>query len=103
MEVGASAVTFGVLAVQVANGIKKTWEFWESVKDAPEEVYSMITDLKSLETTFNEIAYDGCHTKDDATLTSALQNCSSKVEKLYADSILDSNQVSLNEGKAQEV
>lgn len=65
------------LALQLAGGFIKLYDFWGTVQDAPQEVGDMLLDLKLLSRILNELVYrkdPSPHVKD------ALEHCDTKVE-----------------------
>jgi hypothetical protein len=72
------------LALQLAGGIIKLYDFWGTVKDAPQEVTEMLMDLKMLSRILNELVSrkdPSPHVKD------ALEHCDTKVEVKSLSSI----------------
>ena len=84
----ASVISVASLAVQLAGSVKKLCEFWGSVKEAPEEVRAITTDLKLLSSVLSEIALESQHVGFDVTMAAVLTNCTVKVRTLSV--ILDS-------------
>jgi hypothetical protein len=65
------------LAIQLGQGLIELYDFWGSVRDAPEEVAQMLLDLKLLSNILNELIIrkdPSSHVKD------ALKHCDMKVE-----------------------
>jgi hypothetical protein len=65
------------LALQLAGGLIKLYDFWGTVQDAPHEVSEMLMDLKLLSRILNELVNrkdPSPHVKD------ALEHCDTKVE-----------------------
>jgi len=47
MDAGASAIAFVSLSFQLAAGLKKSYDFWKSVDEAPESINSITQHIKS--------------------------------------------------------
>ena len=65
------------LAVQLGKGLIDLYDFWGSVRDAPQEVADMLVDLRILSNILNELISrkdHGSHVGD------ALEHCGMKVE-----------------------
>jgi predicted XRE-type DNA-binding protein len=65
------------LALQLAGGFIKLYDFWGTVQDAPQEVNEMLIDLKLLSRILNELVKQkdpSPHVKD------TLEHCDTKVE-----------------------
>ena len=82
MDGAASAIAVVSLAIQVADSVKQLYDFWKSVKEAPEDIQAITTDLELLQSIFSNIAHDAQHAEPDQVLTVVLQRCNSNVEKL---------------------
>jgi len=65
------------LAVQLAKGLIELYDFWGSVRDAPEEVCEMLKDLQMLSNILNELI-----TRKDPSphVSDALEHCYTKIE-----------------------
>jgi hypothetical protein len=68
------------LALQLAGGIIKLYDFWGTVQDAPQEVTEMLMDLRLLSRILNELV----SRKDP------LEHCDTKVEVRPVSSVLAS-------------
>lgn len=65
------------LALQLAGGLIKLYDFWGTVQDAPAEVGEMLMDLKLLSRILNELV----NRKDPGThVQDALEHCDGKVQ-----------------------
>jgi hypothetical protein len=65
------------LTAQLAKGLLELYDFWVAVRDAPQEVAHMLSDLKMLSNILNELITrkdPSPHVKD------ALEHCDMKVE-----------------------
>ncbi|KAG8533003.1 uncharacterized protein KY384_001785 [Bacidia gigantensis] len=82
MEGVASAFAVVSLALQLAESVKKLYEFWDSVVEAPRHIQATTTDLKVLQSILCCIADDAQHTQPDELLTNVLQSCNGKVASL---------------------
>lgn len=56
MDVGASAVTFVALAFQLASGLKKGYDFWQSIDEAPAAVRAISRELELLSAVLDGLA-----------------------------------------------
>lgn len=77
----ASAIAVVSLAADTA---KKLCDFWSSIKDAPEDIRNIITDLELLTSVLAEMASEAQRTSPDATLAAVLQSCTGKLKSLTA-------------------
>ncbi|KAL8742547.1 MAG: hypothetical protein Q9190_004984 [Brigantiaea leucoxantha] len=84
MDGAASAVAVASLAIQLADSVKQLYVFWKSVKEAPENIQAITTDLELLQSVFNIIAHDAQHVVPNPVLTAVLQVCNNNVKKLVA-------------------
>ena len=78
----ASGIAVVSLAIQLGDGIKKLCDFWDSVKEAPDDVRAITADLKLLSSVLAEIASEEQHFEPDPTLETALKACCDNVTKL---------------------
>ena len=78
----ASATAIASFAIQLADNIKKLYDFWQSVKEAPEDIRAITADLNLLWGVLSNIAFEAQHVGPDATLTTVLQSCNSNVKTL---------------------
>ena len=70
-------MAFISLAIQIGGGFIKLYDFWGTVRDAPQEVSEIVLDLKLLSRILNELVNrndPSPHVKD------ALEHCDAKVE-----------------------
>lgn len=73
------------LALQLAGGLIKLYDFWGTVKDAPHEVNEMLMELKLLSGILTELI----KRKDPSThIKDALEHCDTKVEVRYPSKFL---------------
>ena len=79
---GVSSVASIITILQIADNVKKLYEFWNSVKEAPESFRCIATDLSLLSTVLTDIAYDAQHEPPDHTMIAVLNGCSEKVRLL---------------------
>ena len=84
MDGAASAFAVVSLALQLADSVKKLYDFWESVRDAPRDIQATTSDLKILQSILSSIAQDAQHTEADEILTNALQSCNTEVATLVS-------------------
>lgn len=75
----ASVFSVVSLVIQLADGIKKLYEFCGSVKDAPEAVHRMVHELKMLHGILIQMQSDGDQYRPDVATTSVLEGCMAKV------------------------
>ena len=78
----ASVVGVVSLTVQLGDSIKKLCDFWDSVKEAPDDVHAISTDLSLLSSVLAEMAFEEQHCGPDHTLTRVLEACRGRVNKL---------------------
>ena len=76
---GLSAATSGIavvsVAVQLAESFKKLYDFWKSIKEAPENIRAISVDLEILSNVLVQIADEAQHVEPDVTLIAALNAC----------------------------
>lgn len=78
----ASVIAVGSLAVQLADTAKQLCDFWSSIKDAPENIRAIMTDLELLSSVLAEAALEAQRTSPDASLTAVLHSCNGKLKSL---------------------
>ena len=78
LSTAASVLT----VLQLVRSVQELYEFWVSVEDAPDEVQSIVIDLKLLANALTEIACEAQHAEVSVTLVEAIENCAAKVETL---------------------
>lgn len=78
----ASGMAVVSLALQLVGSIKQLHDFWDSVKEAPDDVHTITVDLSLLSSVLAEMAFEEQHFGPDQTLTTALGLCCDKVNKL---------------------
>ena len=78
----ASGIAVVTVAVQLAENVKKLCDFWNSIKEAPEEIQAISLDLELLSSVLTQIAYEVQHVEPDATLVATLDGCRVKVKIL---------------------
>ena len=83
---GLSATASGMavisLAFQLGESIKQLHDFWDSVKEAPDDIQTIKEDLGLLSSVLAEMSNEVQHSGPDQTLTRALKACCDKVNKL---------------------
>lgn len=82
LATAASGIAVVSLAIQLAESVKKLCDFWTSIKEAPEDIQAISTDLDLLSGVLTRIAYETQHVEPDATLVATLNGCWAKVRKL---------------------
>ena len=78
----ASGIAVISLALQLGGSIKHLYDFWGSVKEAPDEIHAITTDLSLLLSVLTEMAVEEQYSVPDPTLTTVLKACCDKAEKL---------------------
>lgn len=85
MDAAASTIAIVSLALQLANSTKKLYEFWNSIKDAPDDIRGISTDLEFLSSILQQIGleaqYQAQYQPPDPGTQTALRFC---VEKINA-------------------
>ena len=84
LSAAASAMAVVSLAFQLADTAKRLCDFWSSIKDAPEDIRTIIADLELLTSVLAEMAFEAQHTGPDTTLAAVLQSCTGKLKSLTA-------------------
>lgn len=82
LSAAASGMAVVSLALQLGESIKQLYDFWGSVKDAPEDIRAITTDLGLLSSVLAEMASEEQHSGPDPTLTAVQQACRDKVRKI---------------------
>ena len=82
LAAAASVVGVASLALQLAGSVKKLHDFWDSVKEAPEDVRSITSDLQLLSSVLSDIASEAQHVTPDHTLEAVMERCVMKVKTL---------------------
>ena len=82
LSAAASGIAVVSIAIQLAESVKKLCDFWDSIKEAPDDVRAISTDLEILSKVLAQIAHESQNQEPDATLVAALQGCSVKVRTL---------------------
>ncbi|KAI4156645.1 MAG: hypothetical protein L6R39_001072 [Caloplaca ligustica] len=88
LSVSASAITIGALAVQTVSTIKKAHDLYSAIKDAPENLRSLLEELQLLSTllaSFTECARP--HHGSGGGLVIALAYCKDTLESIQTFSI----------------
>jgi hypothetical protein len=81
---GASVLAFVGLASQLAQNIKKLYDFWSSIQDAPQEIRAISRDISLVANILNEIAEEEEHHQYHPTSRAALHECEESVRALTA-------------------
>ena len=84
LSAAASGITVGVIAVQLAERIKMLSDFWNSMKEAPEDIRAISLDLKFLSSVLTQIAHEAHYVEPDETLLAILDTCSFRAKTLVA-------------------
>jgi len=80
LSTAASVIVVVSLTIQLAESVKKLRDFWNSIKQAPEDIRAIATDLELLSSVLAEIACEAQHVEPDASLVAVLGGCSIKVK-----------------------
>ena len=80
----ANATAVVSISIQLADSIKKLYEFWDSVQEAPEDIQNIRADLELLTTVLSDITLEAQHQPPDGTLITVLKQCTVKVGALTA-------------------
>lgn len=78
----ASIIAVTSLAIQLVDSIDKLCHFWTSIKEAPDDVLFIITDLRLLSSIFTEISFEAQHSEPNDTLEAVLKTCTIRVKAL---------------------
>ncbi|KAF8858739.1 hypothetical protein BDZ45DRAFT_725848, partial [Acephala macrosclerotiorum] len=82
----ASAFAVVSLAAQVASGIQKLCDFWQSVRDGPKDVLCIVRDLEVVSIILDEMRQEAHgerpHSRALATTIEALESCNGSVAAL---------------------
>lgn len=75
---------FAVVSVtlQLAEGIKKLHDFWNSITEAPEDIKENLSELRTLSNVLTQIAYHQQRDTPDPTFADVLNVCYAKVNRL---------------------
>ena len=84
LATAASGIAVLTVAVQLAQSIKKLSDFWSSIKEAPEDIQAIATDVDLLSNVLTRIAHETQHVEPDTALEATLNGCRVKVGKLTA-------------------
>ena len=82
LSAAASGMAVVSLAFQLCESIKQLHDFWDSVKEASDDIQAIKEDLGLLSGVLAEMANEVQHSGPDQTLTRALKTCCDKVNKL---------------------
>ena len=82
LSAAASGIAVVSVAIQLAESFKKLSDFWKSIKEAPEDIRAISTDLDLVSSVLAEIARDTQHVAPDDTLIAVLNACWDKVKLL---------------------
>lgn len=70
------------VALQLADGIKKLHDFWNSITEAPEDIKENLDELRLLSDILIQMARDGQRHTPDRTFADVLSVCYAKVKGL---------------------
>ena len=88
MDVVASSITVGALAVNVAKSVVKLKEYWDSIQDAPEDIHFLIERVDTLSQILRDVEEDQTQHSmsskllDDSTASKCLQTCKAAADRL---------------------
>ena len=88
MDVVASSITVGALAVHVANSVVKLKQCWDSIQDAPKDIHFLIERVDLLSQILRDIEEDQTQNSmsskllDDSTASKCLKTCKAAADRL---------------------
>ena len=82
LSAAASGIAVVSVAIQLAESFKKLSDFWKSIKEAPEDIRAISTDLDLVSSVLAETAREAQHVGPDDTLVAVLDACCGKVKVL---------------------
>lgn len=82
LSAAANIITVTSIAVQLTESIKKILEFWISIRNAPDDIHAITTDLQILSSVLSRIAFEAQRLRPDPSMIAALNSCSGKIKKL---------------------
>lgn len=65
------------MAATLADGLIKLYDFWNTMREAPEDIADIVRDLKCLSTLMNEIANEDHH---GLGILNAMECCEAKIK-----------------------
>ena len=95
----ASVIAVVSIAIQLADSTKQLCAFWSSIKEAPDEVQTIATEVKILSSIFSEMALEAHRVPPDETLCRVLKACADISELLKKASLLENGPLSGPSGK----
>ena len=78
----ASGIAVVSVVIQLADSVKKLCNFLSSIKEAPQDVRTLVIDLQLLSSVLAEIANETQLLDIDVTFVAILEECSAKVKEL---------------------
>ncbi|KAL8878875.1 MAG: hypothetical protein Q9198_003403 [Flavoplaca austrocitrina] len=82
LSTAASGIAVVSATIQLADGIKKLHDFWNSITEAPEDIKDNLMDLRALSSLLTQIAHDKQRLEPDTTFADVLSGCCAKVNRL---------------------
>ena len=82
LSAAASTIAVVSLAPQLADNSKKLYEFWNSIKDAPEDVRNISADLELLSSILHQIGLEAQYQRPDPATQAALRFCFEKINAI---------------------
>lgn len=75
ISAAASGIAVASIAIQLADSMKKLVDFWESVQDAPNNIRSVLDDLRLLSRVLKDIDRSQLQYGFDANTNELLESC----------------------------
>ncbi|MCJ1393757.1 hypothetical protein MMC18_006633 [Xylographa bjoerkii] len=82
MDAAAGAMAFASIAIQLGQSFVTLYKFWESIKEAPADVSTIVQDLKLLASILRHIKLNEQKYGQDPEVTDVLNSCMAKVDTL---------------------
>ncbi|MCJ1404906.1 hypothetical protein MMC11_008132 [Xylographa trunciseda] len=82
MDVAAGSIAFASIAIQLGQSFVTLYQFWESIKETPVDVSTVVQDLKLLAAILHQIELNEQKYGQDPEVTDVLKSCIAKVDTL---------------------
>lgn len=82
LSAAASGIAVASIALRLADSVKQIYDFWTSVKEAPDDIRTITEDLRVLSSILARIEKEAGQVEPDATLEAALNGCMLNVKIL---------------------
>ncbi|MCJ1415515.1 hypothetical protein MMC32_001847 [Xylographa parallela] len=82
MDAAAGAVAFASIAIQLGQSFVALYQYWESIKEAPADISTVVQDLKLLAAILRQIESDEQKYGQAPEVTDVLKSCMAKVDTL---------------------